>query len=76
MLRIVWIAAAIILATGWIIYGVWRIIDYFQEKKRPKPTTKHLQKVKKSFEEYAKKMQNYERPTYKRDESKDSTNSK
>jgi len=75
MFRTIWIAAAIILAVVWTIYGAWRIIDYFQGKKRPKPTTKHLRRVKKSFEEYTEKMQNYKRPTYKRDESKNSTNS-
>jgi hypothetical protein len=76
MFRIIWIAAAIILAIGWIIYGVWRIIDHFQAKKRPKARSKRLQQSRRSIEEYAKKMQNYKRPTYKRDESKDSTNSK
>lgn len=76
MFRIIWITAAVILAAGWIIYGVWRIIDYFQEKKRPKPTTKHLQQIKKSFDEYAKKMEDYKKPTYKRDESKNSANNK
>ena len=67
MFRTIWIAAAIIIAVVWTIYGAWRIIDQLQEKKRPKPTTKHLQQAKKSFEEYTKKMQNYKRPTYKRD---------
>jgi len=76
MFKTIWITAAVILAVGWIIYGVWRIIDYFQEKKRPKPTTKHLQQIKKSFDEYAKKMEDYKKPTYKRDESKNSANNK
>ena len=70
MFKTIWIAAVIILATAWIIYCAWRIIDYFQEKKRPKPTTKHLQQVKKSFEEYAKKMESYKKPTYQRDDEK------
>lgn len=70
MFRTIWIIAAITLAIAWIIYGIWRIIDYIQEKKRPKPTTKHLQQVKKSFEEYEKKMANYKKPTYKRDDEK------
>ena len=76
MFKTIWITAAVILAFGWIIYGVWRIIDYLQEKKRPKPTTKHLQQIKKSFDEYAKKMEDYKKPTYKRDESKNSANNK
>lgn len=70
MFRTIWIIAAITLAIAWVIYGIWRIIDYIQEKKRPKPKTKHLQQVKKSFEEYEKKMANYKKPTYKRDDEK------
>jgi uncharacterized membrane-anchored protein YhcB (DUF1043 family) len=70
MFRTIWIIAAVILAVAWIIYGLWKIIDHFREKKRPKPTTKHLQQVKKSFEEYAKKMESYKKPTYQRDDEK------
>lgn len=70
MFKIIWITAAVILAIGWIVYGVWRIIDYFREKKKPKPTTKHLQQVKKSFDDYIEKMKKYEKPTYKRENKK------
>jgi hypothetical protein len=70
MFKIVWITAAIIVAIGWIAYGVWRIADHLQEKKRPKPTTKHLQQVKRSFDDYIKKMEKYEKPTYKRENRK------
>jgi hypothetical protein len=67
MFKIFMITAMIILAIGWAAYGVWRIITYFTEKNKPKPTTEHLQKVRKSFDEYAKKLQSYERKTYKRE---------
>ncbi|MHC4482536.1 MAG: hypothetical protein ACYSW4_03205 [Planctomycetota bacterium] len=70
MFKIVWITAAVILAIGWIAYGVWRIIDYFREKKKPKPTTKHLQQAKKTFDDYIEKMKKYEKPTYKRENKK------
>jgi uncharacterized membrane-anchored protein YhcB (DUF1043 family) len=70
MFRTIWIIAAVILAVAWIIYGVWRIIDHLREKSRPKQRSKRLQQVKKSFEEYAKKMEDYKRPTYKRDDEK------
>jgi type VI protein secretion system component VasK len=66
MFKILWITAAAIVAIGWIAYGVWRVIDHLQERKRPKPGTKHLQEVKKSFEEYAKKLEKFEKPTHKR----------
>jgi len=67
MFKTVMITAAVILVLGWTAYGIWRIIDHFQEKKRPKATTKHLQEVKGSFDEYTKKLENYKRPTYKRE---------
>jgi len=70
MFKILWITAAIIVGIGWIGYGVWRIIDHLQDKKRPKPTTKHLEQIKKSFEEYAKKLEKFEKPTYERDRGK------
>jgi type VI protein secretion system component VasK len=67
MLRILWITAAAIVAIGWLAYGVWRVIDRSKEKKGKKPTSKHRQEVKKSFEEYMKKMEKFEKPTYKRE---------
>jgi len=70
MLRTIWLIAAAAVGMGWIAYGIWRIIEHFKEKKRPKPTTKHLQNVRKSFEEYTKKMESYKKPTYKREDLK------
>jgi hypothetical protein len=70
MFKIVMITSAIVVGMGWIAYAVWRIRDYFQEKKRPKPTTKHLQEVKKSFDDYLKKVASFEKPTYKREGEK------
>lgn len=67
MYKIVMITSAVIVGIGWIAYGFWRIAEHFQERKRPKPTTKHLQHVKKSFDEYIKKVEKYEKPTYKRE---------
>jgi len=70
MFKILWIIAAAAVAIGWLAYGVWRIIDHYREKNKPKPTTKHLQQVKKSLEEYAKKLEKFEKPTYKREQNK------
>jgi len=61
------IPAAIIVAIGWIAYGIWRIKTYRDEKNKPKGTTEHLQKVKKSFDDYAKKMGKYKRKPYQRE---------
>ena len=67
MFKIVMIIAVVVLVLGGIAYGIWSYRDRIEEKKRPKPTTEHLEKVKDSFDEYAKKMENYKKPTYKRE---------
>ena len=67
MFKIFMIIAIMILAIGWSAYGVWRAVIHFTEKNKPKPTTEHLQKVRKSFDEYAKKLESYKRKTYNRE---------
>lgn len=64
MFKTVMITTAVIVALGWIAYGLWEIIIRHTEKNKPKQTTEHLQKVKKSFEDYTKKMENYELKPY------------
>ena len=67
MFKIIIITAVVMLAIAWIAYGIWRYRIYLSEKDQPKPTTEHLEKVKKSFEEYTKKLKDYKRKTYKRE---------
>lgn len=64
------IFAAIIVAGGWIAYGIWRYKIYLEEKREPERKTEHLEKVKKSFEEYTKKMEQYKRKPYERERDK------
>ena len=66
MYKIIMISAVIILATAWIIYGVWRIITYYSQKNKPEQKPEHLQKVKKSFDDYINKMEKFEKKTYDR----------
>jgi type VI protein secretion system component VasK len=70
MFRKVWIIAAVVLALCWAAYGIWTIIERRREKRRPKATTKRQQQARQSFEEYVKKMKEYKKPTYKRDDEK------
>lgn len=49
-----------IVALGWAGYGIWLYKVRQEEKKEPNKKTKHLENVKKSFEDYAKKMKEYE----------------
>jgi H+/gluconate symporter-like permease len=60
------IAGAIIVALGWAAYGIWWYKVLQEEKKEPQKKTEHLDKVKKSFEEYTKKMAEYKLKPYER----------
>ncbi len=65
---IILIAGAIIVVAGWIAYGIWQYQIYKEEKKEPNKKTEHLEKVKKSFEDYTKKMADYKLKPYERKE--------
>ena len=73
MAKIILITAAVILAMGWIAYGIWELRVRREEKRnpQPKPTTEHLKKVRKSFADYTKQMENYKLKPYERDEKKE-----
>ena len=66
----IWIIAASVAAAGWVGYWIWNYIEDQKEKKRPKPAAKQVEQVKKSFEEYTKKMESYQKPTYKREQQR------
>jgi len=72
MYEIVMTTAVIILVMGWIAYGIWEYMERLKEKKEPKRGTEHLENVKKSFQEYTKKMEEYKLKPYERKE-KDKT---
>ena len=67
MFKIIIITAVVMLAIAWIAYGIWRYRIYLSEKDGTKPTTEHLEKVKKSFEDYTKKLKDYKRKPYERE---------
>jgi hypothetical protein len=66
MAYIILLIAAIIVSIGWIAYGIWDYRERKREKEEPERTTEHLQKVKKSFEEYTKKIKEYKLKPYER----------
>ena len=70
MYKIIMIVGTIMVVGGWVAYGVWRYKINLEEKKNPtpKPRSEHLEKVQKSFDDYAKKMGEYKRKSYERDE--------
>ena len=66
MFKIIMITAVIIMAIAWIVYGIWRYREYLSEKGGAKPTTEHLERIRKSFEDYTKKLKDYKRKPYER----------
>jgi hypothetical protein len=67
----IWVfIGAIIVALGWVVYGIWRYKIYKEEKKEPEKKTEHLDKVKKSFEDYTKRVAEYKLKPYERKKDK------
>ena len=62
------LAAIGIVVVGWIADGIWWYKVLQEEKKEPEKKTEHLDKVKKSFEEYTKKMAEYKLKPHERKE--------
>ncbi len=55
------IIGALIVAIGWIAYGIWWYKVSREEKSQPKPRSEQLQKARKSFQEYVEKMKEFEK---------------
>ena len=66
MFKIVMIIAIIILALGWIAYGIWTLKIRAEEKNKSKSTSKHLQQARDSVSDYAEKLKDFKKPTFKR----------
>jgi len=66
MFKIIMMICMILLAVGWLAYALWKIKENYDEKHNPKPkqSTKHLKKVRDSFEEYTQKLEQFERKNY------------
>ena len=50
-----------IIVLGWIAYAVYNYLEDQKEKNAPKQRSKHFNKVKNSFDDYAKKMETFEK---------------
>jgi hypothetical protein len=70
MFKIIMIIAVIALAVAWTAYGIWALKVRAEEKKQPRPVSKRLREARNSVDDYAKKLANFEKPTYKRDNAK------
>jgi hypothetical protein len=63
------IISAIVVGIGWVAYGIWEWRERKLEKQRPKERSELYQQTKKSVAEYAKKLAEFKKPTYKQEDS-------
>ena len=69
------ISAAAVVAVGWIAYGIWEWRMRKLEKEQPKQRSERYEKAQDSVSDYAKKLAEFKKPTYKRDDSPQSPTS-
>jgi len=72
MFKIVMISAVVILALGWIAYGIYEMKMRAEEKKQPKQVSERLQQARSETADWAQKMANFKKPPYKGDQNKES----
>jgi len=61
------IAAAALVAIGWIAYGIWEWRERKLEKEQPKVRSEKYQQASNSVADYSKKLAEFKKPTYKHD---------
>lgn len=66
MFKIVILIAVIVLAIGWIVYGVFEYKLRQEEKKHPRKPSERLQKTRSEVVEWAKKMSEFQPPKRKK----------
>jgi len=68
MFKFVIIPLAIIVALGWAAYGIYTLVIRRQEKEQPRQKSERLEKAQDSLVEYAKKMAEYKKKPYQRED--------
>jgi predicted negative regulator of RcsB-dependent stress response len=63
------IAGAAAVVVGWIGYGIWEWRERKLEKEQPKQRSEKYQQATSAVSDYAKKLAEFKKPTYKRDDS-------
>jgi FtsZ-interacting cell division protein ZipA len=64
--RTIMIVGLIVVAVGWIIYGIWDYKMRQVEKSQPKPRSERLKKTQSEVSDWAKQMAAFKKPTYKK----------
>ena len=63
------IIGAGLVALGWIAYGIYEYRERKLEKQRPKERSERYRQATNSMAEYAKKLAEFKKTTYKHDDS-------
>jgi hypothetical protein len=63
------IASAVLVGLGWIAYGIWDWRERKLEKEQPKARSEKYQQASSSVADYAKKLAEFKKPTYKREDA-------
>jgi len=63
------IAAAAVVAVGWVAYVIWEWRMRKLEKEQPKERSERYRQATDSVSDYAKKLAEFKKTTYKRDDS-------
>jgi hypothetical protein len=63
------ITGAVVVGLGWIAYGIYEYRERKLEKQRPKERSERYKQATSSVADYAKKLAEFKKPTYKRDDS-------
>ena len=74
-MKLFWIiiaGLAVAVLIGWIAYAIWQWREKKLEKERPKVRSERYQQANNSVADYAKKLAEFKKPTYKRDDSSSS----
>ncbi len=66
MFKTVMIIAAVALAIGWAIYGIYEHKMRQEEKKHPRQPSERLRKTRSEIADWAKKMAEFEPPKRKK----------
>jgi len=66
MFKTVMIILVVANVLGWIAYGIWQRRQRIEQQKNPQQKTEHLKQVRKSFEDYARKLKEFEKPPRKK----------
>ena len=66
MFKIVMTIAVVLLAAGWIAYGIYELKMRAEEKKHPREPSERLKKTRGEVSDWAQKMAQWESPAKKR----------